>query len=141
MHKFETHIISSIAEFRRLQKYESLVDKFPVVIDVETDSAHDKKANLYGIGMCFTDQKAFYIPWRDSTGAFIWSESVMTEIIAWFSRVCMDREIIGHNVIYDVLVIENTIGLDLSQHIYSDTILQKHTLDEERPFALKDVAV
>lgn len=140
-HKFETYIIENKALFERLKAYESAVSDDLIVLDVETDSVIEKLANLYGIGLCFTDKKAFYVPWRDKLGNFVWSEQEREDIKEWLYSVCSKRKLIGHNIIYDVLVLENNLGLDFSKFIYSDTILQKHTLDEEEPFALKEIAV
>src|SRR5690606_8446511 len=50
------------------------------------------------------------------------------------------RKVVGHNIIYDALVFENNFGFTIDSRIHSDTILMKHTLEEEPPFALKEIA-
>lgn len=140
-HKFETYLIEDLSYFERLKNYEQAVGNDLVVLDVETNSQIEKVADLYGIGLAFTDQKAFYIPWRKEDGSFYWDESTRSIIVEWLYSMCSRRKLIGHNIIYDVLVLENNLDYDFSRFIYSDTILLKHTLDEERPFALKEIAV
>ncbi len=138
---FETFIITPGGYLDSLKKYESLVDSDVVVIDVETDSKNEKLAKLYGIGLAFTEKKGFYIPWRNPDGSKVWTPVEEQAITEWLVEVCERKKVIGHNIIYDVLVLENNLGVDFSQYIYADTILMKHTIDEEPPFGLKDIAV
>jgi DNA polymerase I-like protein with 3'-5' exonuclease and polymerase domains len=111
-----------------------------MVLDVETDSKIEKLANLYGVGVCFNENKAFYIVWRDQDGNEVWSPKMKQKIKNWIMYQAKHRKLVGHNLIYDILVLENE-SLDLTPLIYSDTILQKHTIDEEKPFGLKEVSV
>ena len=138
---FTTHIINTPELFERLVSYQEQVDSPYLVLDVESDSVSEKTAKLWGIGFCWNDKRAFYVPWRDKDGNAIWDDRTSDSIISWLRSISSQYKIIGHNIIYDVLIIENNLGIDLTPHIYSDTILQKHTLDEEMPFGLKEVAV
>lgn len=110
-----------------------------LVVDVETDSVQEKTANLYGIGLCIADHQAFYIVWRNqdgtpTTNAVIPVENKLAEL---FSK----KKLVGHNIIYDALVIKNNLGIIINPYVYSDTILLKHAVAEEEPFGLKEVAV
>lgn len=134
-------IVDTLESFEKLKEYVRSIPRTPVVLDVETDSKSEKRAKLYGIGLSFQDHEAFYIPIRKKTTDLWWTRDVTDSIAAWLQSLLRDRQLIGHNVIYDVLVIENNFGYDLSKYIYSDTILLKHTLDEERPHGLKETAV
>lgn len=134
-------IVDSREKLVALVKYELDNNFNCVTLDVETDSTCEKIAKLYGIGLCFDDEKAFYIVWRDKLGKEIWSEDQKKYIISWVKTQASNKKLIGHNIIYDVLVLKNTLNIDLTHDIYSDTILQKHTLDEEPPFALKEISV
>ena len=139
--EFETIIINTPELFSRLTNYVEALNPEMTVLDVETDSEKEKLAKLYGIGMCFTDKKAFYIVWRNKEGELIWNPSQIENITNWIKAICKNTKVIGHNIIYDVLVIENNLNIDITDCIYSDTILQKHTLEEEPPFGLKEISV
>lgn len=116
--------------------------EFPyIVLDTETDNRIEKLANLYGIGIAFEGQEAFYIPIRKQDGSKYWSEYDEERIASWIQELCQSKKLIGHNILYDILVLQRNWGYDLTPYIYSDTILQKHAIDEERPFGLKEVAV
>lgn len=112
-----------------------------ISLDVETDSRSDKTAKLFGIGLCFQDNEAFYIPIRKNTRESFWSKfsenQIYSQIYAW----CQEHKLIGWNLVYDTLVFENNTSYCISDFIYSDGILLKHTVDEERPFGLKETAV
>lgn len=144
-HNFKTHIINTPELLGQLFNYVERLGSDYLVLDVETDSKFEKKANLYGVGVCFNDKEAFYIPWKNEpengVSAYTWDESNRKLIKEWLINTCKTHKLIGHNISYDVLVLEYTFGVDFTPFIYSDTILQKHTLKEIPPFALKDVAV
>lgn len=136
-----THKIDKFADFERLMKYADAVPSEFITVDVETNSVSEKTALLWGIGICFNDKRAFYLVWRDQKGKEIWTPEEVELISQWLLAVCQKKKLINHNIIYDVLVIENNLGIDLVPHIYADTILLNHTLDEEAPAALKELAV
>lgn len=126
--------------FNSLVRYEKEINTDIISYDLETDSKIEKIAKVYGIGVCFSELKAFYIPWRNKDSSLVWTEQQQKTIIAWLKEVTSKRKLIGHNIIYDVLVTEYQFGFVLDSHIYADTILMKHTLDEEKPFGLKEIA-
>lgn len=137
---FQHFIIDNIKLFKRLTSYAEKVKSDLFVLDVETDNVNEKLATPYGIGVCFNSNKAFYIALRDNKGDSLWNKEDLKIVKTWIKKQAKTRKLIGHNIIYDVLVLES-IGLYLTDYIYSDTILQKHALDEERPFGLKEVSV
>jgi DNA polymerase I-like protein with 3'-5' exonuclease and polymerase domains len=142
MHNFETHIIDTPELFERLKSYEAATEaNHPVTFDVESNSKEEVLADLYGMGLCLTDQKAFYIPIRKPNGDKFWSEKQEEEIHDWMASVIKKRGVIGHNLVYDSIVYERNAGFCMDSYIHADTILMKHTLDEEPPFGLKDLAV
>lgn len=141
MMEAQTHLIDKIEDFHRLVKYTNEVKSEYLVLDCETNSEIEKKAKLYGIGLCFNDKRAFYLVWRRQDGSVIFNDKEQAEITAWLMDICQKKKLLGHNLIYDILVLDYNLGIDLAPYIYSDTILLKHTLDEEEPFALKELAV
>lgn len=137
---FTHYIVNNEQLLKSLYRYEQEVDSDIVSYDLETNSENERKATIYGIGLCFTDKKAFYIPWRNKDGSSVWSFDKEKEIVQWLEKTLKNKKLIGHNIIYDVLVTEYNFGFTLDNYIHSDTILMKHTVDEERPFGLKEIA-
>jgi len=142
MHNFQTYLITDWSLFERLQSYEAATDhQLPAVFDVETNNVEEVKADLFGIGLCLTDQKAFYIPIRNPDGSKFWSAAEESNIIKWLDNMLTSRGVIGHNIVYDCIVYSRNGGTVLDSHVKADTILMKHTVDEEPPFGLKEIAV
>lgn len=140
-HFFDKHIILDKSLLERLYKYAEVVDSEYLIYDLETNSATEKLADIYGFGLCWTDQKAFYIPIKNKDGSNVWPSNTEQEIIIWLKNQLITKKVIGHNIIYDLLVTENVFKFSFIENIYSDTILMKHTIDEERPHGLKETAV
>lgn len=46
-----------------------------------------------------------------------------------------------HNGVFDIACIYHSYGHNLTNALHADTILMKHTVDEERPFGLKEIAL
>jgi len=126
--------------FNSLVRYEKEVESDLVSYDLETNSEIEKLAKVYGIGICFSEMKAFYIPWRNKQGVMLWTDQQQKMILTWLKQTLAKRKVIGHNIIYDALVTEYDLGFTIDEYIHADTILMKHTLDEEKPFALKEIA-
>lgn len=137
---FDVFLITSEELFNSLARYETEVQSEVLSFDLESDSEIEKIANAYGIGLAFTTQKAFYIPWRNKDGTLYWSTESGNRIINWVNSCLSKYHIIGHNIIYDALVYENNFKFTIDPYIYADTILMAHTINEDGPFALKEIS-
>jgi hypothetical protein len=112
-----------------------------ICLDLETNSAEEIKAEIFGIGISFDEEQSFYIPIKTpkNTAQFLiaFEKYIINELYA----LCSLKELLGHNIIYDVVVLKHRTNLDFYKFVKWDTILMKHLLDEERPFGLKELAV
>jgi len=135
-----THVI-----INTIQELNDLVDFLKsnqgiLAFDLETDSVDEVKANIYGIGLALHEDEAYYIPIRSKDGSYFFGEST-EEAYTVLNQLLAQSKLLGHNIIYDVLVYKANTGVDLTPNVYADTILMKHTVDEEPPFGLKDLAI
>lgn len=135
------HQIETEQDFKDAQEYINSNESFDFILDTETDNKIEKLAHLYGIGFCVDSHEAFYIPIRKKDTSSWWSEKLEQEIAEWLFSLAQKKRLVGHNILYDVLVLNYNWNLDFTPYIYSDTILQKHCLDEERPHGLKETAI
>jgi DNA polymerase I-like protein with 3'-5' exonuclease and polymerase domains len=140
----QVNFINTMEDFNNFVAY--VTERKPefLFIDVETDSPIEKTANLYGIGLCFDDSEAFYLPWRTKQTLKWWNNNEENTIVTYLKSLTSKTKVINHNIIFDVLVIENNLGFSFVDNIYSDTILLYHTLKEEgcdgnKPFGLKEI--
>jgi DNA polymerase I-like protein with 3'-5' exonuclease and polymerase domains len=140
-------MINTIEAFERLVEYSQKVPSDYFFLDVETDSKFERKAKVYGIAICWNDSRAFYIPIRSKpegkgmVGKPIWPKTQQDRIVAFLEGICNSKKWVNHNAIYDILVMKYDQGVDLLPGLYSDTILLKHTTNEEKPHDLKSCAV
>lgn len=137
--QMNSHIIWNADELNNLKEYVLQNDFTHMSFDLETDSVEEIKAKVYGIGICFDEEDAFYIPIRKNDTTMYWTEGF--EPIEFINKLLSSYKIIGHNIIYDTLVWKHNYKFDITKFISDDTILMKHLLDEEPPFGLKDIAV
>ena len=138
---FKTYIIKTSALFDSLKNYAAAAESDLLAYDVETNGVFEKTAALYGIGLAFTENKAFYLPWRNPDGTNFWNSSDADAIISWLGEMLKAKKVIGHNIIYDALVTERNLDLAFTEAIHADTILMRHLLVEDGDFALKEIAV
>ena len=136
----EIKIIDSIEQWDRFVGYVNKLKPEFTVFDTETDSLNTKVAKLFGLGICFNNKYSFYVPWRRPDATPFWSPTNEKAITDFLLELFKRTKLIGHNAIYDLLVLETNWKEDLTPYLYSDTILLKHTLAEEPPFGLKEVA-
>lgn len=138
---FQTFIINTPELFLSLQNYANAVGSEYLAYDVETNSKIEKKAAIFGVGIAFNVNKAFYIPFRTKDGSKFWNKDYEEAIIKWLKNTLSKHKVIGHNIIYDVLVTENNFNFDIAPYVHADTILMRHSLVEDGDFALKEIAV
>ena len=117
-----------------------------IAFDLETDSANEKKARVIGLGVSGeigTGYYAAFWKWNNATQQLerLISAEEEEKFVWDLSRILIGKKLVTHNGVYDFTVMEDYYGIDLSSALYADTILMKHTVDEERPFGLKDIAV
>jgi DNA polymerase I-like protein with 3'-5' exonuclease and polymerase domains len=141
MNNIDVFFVDSWQGFVDLKSYVEK-GKFEFVsLDLETNSGSEKKAQIFGIGLAYSNKEAFYIPVRDNSANLKWTTDELHQIYRWIFSTCKTHKLIGWNLVYDVLVFENNSGFVIADDIFCDGILLKHTLDEEMPHGLKDTAV
>jgi len=139
--QFDSYIITDMSLFERLKIYASKVESQYLSFDVETNSKNERLAETWGIGLAFTISKGFYIPFKNPDKSEFWSAADKEIILQWLIPTLFSKKLIGHNAIYDILVLENNLNIKVADYLHADTILMRHSLNEEGPFALKDTAV
>ena len=136
-----THIILDTRE--SIKDFLAFLDEQSglVAFDLETDSVSEIQANIYGVGLSLHSDEGYYIPIRNKNGEMFFGDKLTESLLRLLSNKLSGRKLIGHNIIYDVLVWKHSTGVDLTPNVHADTILMKHTIAEEPPFGLKELAV
>lgn len=116
-----------ITNLKDLAKAVKFIEKAELIaIDVETDGLNTRKNKIIGLGMAIDETVGFY------TSDLNFMTSLLTKLV--------DKKLVGWNSYFDLEMIRNNFNIDLWDQLYADGQLAKHVIDEERPFALKEVA-
>lgn len=137
------HHIDSFEAFLALKQYSEEHQFEYFFYDTETDGLDTTIAQVFGIGFCFDVNESFYIPIKSNQRVEFWTPDQLTQIYSWIKHQYNTRKVVGHNILFDLLVSKQNEIFDFTQEkgsVYADTLLMKHTIDEEYPFGLKDVA-
>jgi DNA polymerase-1 len=94
-----------------------------ISLDTETDSLDARNANLAGISLCFDASTAYYIP----VGHQMADNLPLQETLDRLFKALNGKEIIGHNLKYDFLVLAR-YGMAIPEHFF-DTMIAAYILD------------
>ena len=116
-----------------------------VAFDIETNGLGEHKVQTIGVAVSGHFDAGYYAAfydWNPVTKKLdrLISEEAERKFIADLCKILVTKKLILHNALFDVTVFRHQYGINLTDSVYCDTMLLKHTLDEERPFGLKDLA-
>jgi DNA polymerase I-like protein with 3'-5' exonuclease and polymerase domains len=111
-----------------------------IVYDIETDGLNVRKNKIIGFGIATSPSNSFYLPLLVHSNGTLIDSGLNKQYVINVLNLMKLKKIICHNAYFDLETTRNALGIDLISALYCDTILLKHTVDEERPFGLKDVA-
>ena len=107
--------------------------------DIESDGLDTRNGTVIGFGIS-NGLKGFYFChkyWKDGK----LQEALTKEECLTILRVLKNKKLIMWNGSFDCRFTYHYFGVDLVDSLYIEGMLAKHTIDEERPFGLKDVGV
>lgn len=111
-----------------------------VAFDSETDGLNVRKNKTIGYSFSTEVGNGFYIPLWEFDGKDLFKlENLYCK--KKLLKALSTKKLIMHNGAFDTKIIFNDLDVDLLSSLYADTQLMRHTLQEEGPFALKDIAV
>ena len=116
-----------------------------VAFDIETDSEEESRAQVIGIGISCQPMEGVYIPlakWNKKKEQLerLHSAEFELDFIKRLTDLLLTKKLIMQNGVYDIVVMWYYYNILLTPALYCDTILLKHTIDEECPFSLKKLA-
>jgi DNA polymerase I-like protein with 3'-5' exonuclease and polymerase domains len=117
-----------------------------VAFDIETNGLGEHKVSTIGVavsGHFDTGYYAAFYDWNPVTKSLVRliPEDVERAFIKRLCKILTGKKLIMHNAVFDVTVFRHQYDENLTESVHCDTMLLKHTIDEERPFGLKDLAI
>jgi DNA polymerase-1 len=118
-----------------------LKDSEFVAFDTETTGLNVRKDRVIGLSFSTKVNQGYYYPiysFDKGTSSILKLEDLGLYTIL---NTLKSKKLIMHNGAYDTKIVMNNLKTDLLSAFYADTQLMRHTLKEDGPFALKDIAV
>lgn len=97
-----------------------------VAVDVETDGLNVRSNSVIGLGIATSEDVSFYF------SSYHYMQGIALEL--------QTKKLVAWNAYFDLEMIRNNFKVDLWNALHADVVCLKHTVDEERPFGLKEVA-
>ena len=111
-----------------------------IAYDTETTGLDVRNDKIIGIAFSGAVGVGYYLPiykWKDDElQSIVFSQDYTRYLL----KELQSKKLIMHNASYDCRITKHDLDVDLLPSLHVDTILLKHTVDEERPFGLKDIA-
>lgn len=160
------HILTTYDQIKNLRDYlksEKQHVKSICAYDTESTGRSPHKESIIGYSISIYNDEGFYIPfktWTDDDGLCTEATSAIPKegqnvtqtlhdaispasltLAIDMIRDLLEWHTIMHNAPYDVIITKCNYGVDLTNTVYSDTMLKKHTVNSDRPHGLKDCGV
>ena len=118
-----------------------------IAYDTETTSVNPRQGDIIGFSVSANINEGYYFPtkvWNNNTQSiedlYIGGkrcEDIAVKLIS----LLVGKKLVMHNGSFDVRYTKNCYDIDLRDSLHCDTMLLRHTLKEDGPFGLKDIAI
>ncbi len=115
-----------------------------VAFDTETNGLNVRTCKVIGFSWSSKIGSGFYYPiytWDIATESLIRHSSFNESICKELLSALKTKQLIMHNASFDIRIVMNDLKVNLINSLHTDTILSEHTLNEEGPFGLKEIAL
>lgn len=126
-----------------LTMLEWLLKQERVAYDIETNALDYRAADSCIIGIGISNfSTGFYLPiYSFDSGSGILSATELSKYAQPLLQILKTKKLITFNASFDLPWTKAKYDVDLLSSLHTDVLLLKHTVDEEFPFKLKDIAV
>lgn len=135
----QLHLIKTVEDLRLLSDY--IKDKEFISIDTETTGLDDT-AEVIGYSICAENDVAYYVItayWSPEEACLKYLET--KDATPEFLKELKGKQLIGHNILFDIGKLLDNYKVDLIDSVYADTMIMAHLLDENRQVGLKELGV
>lgn len=118
-----------------------------IAYDIETTSVNPRTGMIIGFSVSANLNEGYYFPtryWDTESQALIDSYidgKKCDDIAIQLINLLKGKKLVMHNGSFDIRFTKNFYKIDLRDDLYCDTMLLRHTLAEDGPFGLKDIAI
>lgn len=112
-----------------------------VSFDTETTGLNVRKDRVIGFSVSTEVNNGYYYPILKYIVAENKLEILPDMGLRKLLKCLQSKKLVMHNGAFDTKICFNNLQADFLANLHADTQLMRHTLQEEGPFALKDIAV
>jgi DNA polymerase I-like protein with 3'-5' exonuclease and polymerase domains len=112
-----------------------------ITYDIESTGLNVRKDKLIGFGFATSESESYYLPlliYNKEIDSLVDLEN--RQKADTILNALLKKNIACWNSAFDIDITMSNFNIDLLPALHTDVLLLKHTVDEERPFGLKDVA-
>ena len=121
---------------------EEYIDSYDTLaFDIESTGLNTRKDTVIGFSVSGKEGTGIYYPVRTWSNGELVVLNDNNENIEYFLNKLVGKKLLTWNGSFDIRFIKNFYGIDLTDSLYIDGQMLKHTIEEEGDFALKKVAV
>lgn len=114
-----------------------------IAYDTETTGLNVRKDTVIGFGFTGAEREGYYLPLAVYDVADSRLNRYSDECDSWSKQlldILKTKKLVMHNASYDIRITFNNLKYNYLMSLHADTVLMEHTLNEEGPFGLKDLA-
>jgi DNA polymerase I-like protein with 3'-5' exonuclease and polymerase domains len=115
-----------------------------VAYDTETTGLNVRKDKIIGFSFTGKVNEGYYFPlfyWDTETKSLVSHPFSSPENYKNILNILKYKKLLMHNASFDVRVTLNYFKVNFLGNLHADTQLMEHTLNEEGPFALKEICI
>lgn len=115
-----------------------------VAYDTETTGLNVRKEKIIGFSFTGKINEGYYFPlfyWDIETKRLLVHHFASPDNYMNILHVLKYKKLLMHNASFDVRVTLNYLNINFLGNLHADTQLMEHTLNEEGPFALKEICI
>jgi len=142
MVKKDYKIITDIHDFKKAIDHINSCDY--LAFDTETTGLNVRKDKVIGYSFSGEIGKGYYMPlyYYDVDSQELKKHPINNSVDHFILlHELASKDLLMWNASYDIRIVKNDLGLDLTNSLLADIMLMKHTVQEEGNFRLKDVAI
>jgi DNA polymerase I-like protein with 3'-5' exonuclease and polymerase domains len=133
-------IVETAQQYKEAEEHIKAYDF--IAFDTETTGLNVRKDKVIGFSFCGKEGEAYYLPhltWDFVSESLvqIWGRSDCLHLL----NLIKSKKILTWNGSFDVRVVKNYFGVNMTDNIQADGMLLQHAVAEEGPFALKECAI
>lgn len=136
---FYDHDIIATSEY--LDEVLSFIDSREyLAFDIETTGLNVRQDSIIGFGISGSVDGFYVAHQRYNVEKGELETLLSKDDCIVILKALVGKKLITFNGSFDLRFVLHFFGIDLVPYLYSDAMLAKHTVDEEQPFRLKDIA-